>query len=246
MNPEEPPLTKRKIAFFGGSFDPPHLGHLAIARALQQALALDTVLFAPVGTQPLKPGGASASFAERVAMTRLAIADEPRFALSLVDAPGKSSRPNYSYDTLTKLAAELGSGAQIYCLIGADSLVHLRLWHRAAELPFLATFVIAARPGFALDNLAAYFPAELALDAPLVATEPNGIALLTGSVRNASDERAAFHLLPALDYEMSATTVRNLLLRGDLAACQQLLPAAVLGFLRARKLYCAETPANSR
>lgn len=213
---------------------------------MQQALALDTVLFAPVGTQPLKPEGASASFAERVAMTRLAIADEPGFALSLVDAPGPDNRPNYSYDTLTKLAAELGSDAHIYCLIGADSLAHLRLWHRAAELPFLATLVIAARPGFVLDNLSAYFPAELALDAPLQASQPNRIALLSGSLRNAAGKCAAFHLLPALDYEMSATTVRNLLQRGDLDACQKLLPAAVLDFLRDRKLYRAETPANSR
>ncbi|MGB7984809.1 MAG: adenylyltransferase/cytidyltransferase family protein, partial [Terracidiphilus sp.] len=60
------PLSGQRIAFFGGSFDPPHLGHLAIARAAQAALALDTVLFAPVGAQPLKPLGSTAAFAHRV------------------------------------------------------------------------------------------------------------------------------------------------------------------------------------
>ncbi|MGA8041301.1 MAG: adenylyltransferase/cytidyltransferase family protein, partial [Terracidiphilus sp.] len=62
----------QRIAFFGGSFDPPHNGHLAVARAALQALQLDKVLFAPVGTQPLKPHGASAGFADRLAMTQLA------------------------------------------------------------------------------------------------------------------------------------------------------------------------------
>src|SRR5580698_1179182 len=66
----------RRVAFFGGSFDPPHLGHLAIARAARKALELDTVLFAPVGTQPLKAQGATASYQDRLEMTRLAITGE--------------------------------------------------------------------------------------------------------------------------------------------------------------------------
>ena len=69
----------KRVAFFGGSFDPPHLGHLAVARAARAALELDTVLFAPVGAQPLKPQGSSAGFEHRLEMTRLAIASEPAF-----------------------------------------------------------------------------------------------------------------------------------------------------------------------
>ena len=68
--------TGRRVAFFGGSFDPPHLGHLAVAWAAQAALGLDTVLFAPVGAQPLKPLGSSASYEDRLALTRLAIAGD--------------------------------------------------------------------------------------------------------------------------------------------------------------------------
>src|SRR4051794_33636357 len=67
------PGGAQRVAFFGGSFDPPHLGHLAVARAARAALQLDRVLFAPVGAQPLKPQGSTAPFPDRVAMTELAI-----------------------------------------------------------------------------------------------------------------------------------------------------------------------------
>src|SRR5271166_4689651 len=89
-----------RIAFFGGSFDPPHLGHLAVARAARAALGLDLVLFAPVGAQPLKPRGSTAPFEDRLAMTRLAIHAEPGFAVSLADAPRPSGAPNYTLETL--------------------------------------------------------------------------------------------------------------------------------------------------
>ena len=99
----------RRIAFFGGSFDPPHLGHIGIARAAQSALQLDTVLFAPVGVQPLKPLGSTASFEDRVAMTELAIKGLPQFAICFADAPDPTGEPNYTIDTLHRLEAQFPS-----------------------------------------------------------------------------------------------------------------------------------------
>src|SRR5579863_9402032 len=125
-----------RVAFFGGSFDPPHRGHLSIADAASTALGLDQVLFAPVGAQPLKPHGSTASFADRVAMTRLAIAGEPRFALSLADAPNHTGQPNFTYETLVALHEKLGPSTELFCLMGADSFLALRHWHRGSELPF--------------------------------------------------------------------------------------------------------------
>jgi nicotinate-nucleotide adenylyltransferase len=83
-----------RIAFFGGTFDPPHLGHLAIARAAADRLRLDRVLFAPVGSQPLKQDSSVASFADRLAMVKLAITDDTRFAASEIDAPHADGQPN--------------------------------------------------------------------------------------------------------------------------------------------------------
>ncbi len=162
---EQDPGAKRRVAFFGGSFDPPHLGHLAIARAARNALCLDTVLFAPVGAQPLKPQGSTAAFADRVEMTRLAIAGEPAFELSLLDAPDPRGEPNFTLETLRKLRAEFGPSAALFLLMGADSFVSLRRWRGAAEIAFAATLIVASRPGLRLDDLAALLGNGLTLEA---------------------------------------------------------------------------------
>ena len=86
----------RRVGFFGGSFDPPHLGHLAVARAARDALQLDAVLFAPVGVQPLKREGSSASFEDRLRMTEAAILGEAGFEVSLLGRSTRlSSRENF-------------------------------------------------------------------------------------------------------------------------------------------------------
>jgi len=158
------PHSRGRVAFFGGSFDPPHLGHLGVARAAREALGLDTVLFAPVGTQPLKPHGLVAGFEDRLAMTRLAIADEPGFALSLADAPQPSGAPNYTLETLIALRAQLPSESDLFCLMGADSFAGFNRWHRAAEIPFVATLIVASRPGQLLCNLNSALPNGLTME----------------------------------------------------------------------------------
>ena len=82
-----------RIGFLGGSFDPPHCGHIALARLALERLQLDRVLFAPVAVQPLKRDRPQAGFPDRVAMTELAIEREPQMAISLVDSPHPGGRP---------------------------------------------------------------------------------------------------------------------------------------------------------
>ncbi len=117
-----------------------------------------------MGAQPLKPVGATAGFDDRVAMTRLAIAGEPGFSISLVDAPKPSGVPNFTLETLESLKEELPPDSTLYCLMGADSFVSLRHWHRAGEVPFVAPLIIASRPGEPLDDLKALLPAGLTME----------------------------------------------------------------------------------
>ena len=161
---DQQPGETRRVAFFGGTFDPPHLGHLGVARAARAALGLDTVFFAPVGSQPLKPQGTVAAFEDRLAMTRLAIAAEPGLALSLADAPKSSGAPNYTLETLLALRAQLPPDSALFCLMGADSFAAFRRWHRAAEIPFVAPLIVASRPGESLNNLDAALPQGLTFE----------------------------------------------------------------------------------
>lgn len=222
-----------RIAFFGGSFDPPHLGHLAVARAARAALELDTVLFAPVGAQPLKPQGSTAAFADRLAMTRLAIAGEPGFAISTADAPRETGTPNYTLETLKRLRAERAPGAELFCLMGADSFWGLRHWYRAAEIPFAAALIVASRPGQQIADLQPGLPAGLILESEHAAMHA-GVLLCSFNVTDATGRRAPFYLLPELDVEISASAIRRQV-AGSSAG--NLMPEPVAEYIRTHGLY---------
>lgn len=240
-------LGGSRVAFFGGSFDPPHLGHLAVARAARDALRLDAVLFVPVGAQPLKPRGSTASFADRLAMTERAIAGEPGFHVSLADAPSPGGAPNYTLETLRTLRSELPPHGSLFCLMGADSFISLRRWRGGAEIPFTASLIVASRPGQNLDDLTAFLPQGVTLEAAAPAEDassataqaPSAIELRSYQVRNASGQTAWFHLLPGLDVEISASAIRKQVRSASdvRAAGTELLPAAVADYIRARGLY---------
>jgi nicotinate-nucleotide adenylyltransferase len=233
------PSHGSRVAFFGGSFNPPHLGHLAVARAARAALDLDTVLFAPVGAQPLKPKGSTAGFEDRVAMTQLAIAGEAGFEVSLIDAPRPGDAPNYTLDTLERLRSELPADTQLFCLMGADSFLSLRQWHRAAEIPFAATPIVASRPGQALSELEAALPAGLTLtdceDCKKSGDDGRSLDLRSCQLIDATGRRAPFFLLPGLHVEISASVVRAQLSAGPLAG--GILPPAVRDYIAMRRLY---------
>lgn len=240
----------QRIAFFGGSFDPPHLGHLAVARAARAALGLDAVLFAPVGAQPLKPDGSMASFEDRVEMTRLAIAGERGFELSLADAPRGHGAPNYTVDTLERLRAGLIAGSTLFCLVGADSFAQLRLWHRAAEVPFTAHLIVASRPGLPLDDLRAKLPEGLVLQPTRQAEMPDSVsespnsALRSYTITDEAGRRAPFYVLPGLDVEISASRIREWVRAGagltgnrSKPHADALMPDAVADYIRSGGLY---------
>lgn len=204
---------------------------MAIARAALERLGLDRVLFAPVGLQPLKGGGSSAGFADRVAMTRLAIEGQAGCELSLVDSPEASGgTANYTAETLERLRTEL-PGDALYLLMGADSLRTLKRWHRAEEIPFLARLIVAARPGERLGD-----------EASIAKCMPEGIgverdeAADTYRLRNAAGAGSSLTLLPDLNYEISATAVRKAI-RAQGATEAGVIPGAVLGYIREHGLY---------
>jgi nicotinate-nucleotide adenylyltransferase len=208
-----------RVAFFGGTFDPIHRGHLRLAAAAAHTFALDEVLFAPVGHQPLKSEGAMASFPDRIEMTTLAL-DDPatrnlqpptsKFLVSTLDAPRPDGAPNYTVDTLQTLAQKYPA-ADLFVLAGADSFLDLRRWRSPDRLLALAEWIVVSRPEFPLTD------AQLA---PLSLTPA---------------QRARVHLLTTVHEDVSATELRRRLRLGD--SCPGLLPPPVSAYIRSHHLY---------
>lgn len=132
------------IGIFGGTFDPPHIGHLVIADQALTQLKLDEVWFMPVGQPPHKDSNAISDARHRVRMVQLAIGDHPAFRLSLIDVARPA--PHYSSTALELLEAQ--HPHHDWCFImGADSLQDLPHWHNPRRLIELATLAVAGRPG---------------------------------------------------------------------------------------------------
>lgn len=220
-----------RIAYFGGSFDPPHSGHLLIARTAAERLGLQRVLFVPTGRQPLKRGG-TASYADRLQMTRLLVEDQPGFEVSEVDAP-REGAPNYTVETVARLRPTLPQGAELLFLAGADSLLSLAHWRGPKELlapgRLLDGWVLAARPGFPLGDLARALPEGLSLSG----ADPRPGPVLRYTVVPGG---MPMHVLPDLRDPASATELRAALAAG---AATPALPAAVAGYIHAHGLYGA-------
>lgn len=133
------------LALLGGTFDPVHLAHLAMARAALGALKVAKVVFLPTGRTAYR-SPAVASPADRVAMLELALAGEPRFAIDRRELAPEAS--GYTVDTLRSFRAEIGD-APLWFLMGADQYEKLATWREPGEVRRLARIAIFARPGFA-------------------------------------------------------------------------------------------------
>ncbi|MCU1323117.1 MAG: nicotinate (nicotinamide) nucleotide adenylyltransferase [Acidobacteriaceae bacterium] len=174
-----------RLVLFGGTFDPIHRGHLAIASAAADAFGLDTVLFAPAGRQPLKLEGTPTPFSDRMAMVELACRSDVRFSASALDAPHEDGSANYTVDTIAALIRER-PGDQIFMLAGADSFLDLPRWREPERLLRLAEWIVVSRPGFSLDEF-------------------KGLPLPAGRV----------HRLESVHEDVSATELREKLERGE-------------------------------
>ncbi|MFG6416652.1 nicotinate (nicotinamide) nucleotide adenylyltransferase [Roseateles sp. DC23W] len=136
-----------KLALFGGSFDPPHLGHLAFARFALDALAPDRLLWLPAGRQWQKPDQIMAAGVHRVQMLKCLTAGESRFLID--DRELHRRGPSFTADTLREFAQQY-TGAELMFLIGQDQYSRLPSWYRAEVVTELATLVVVPRAGEAV------------------------------------------------------------------------------------------------
>lgn len=204
---------------YGGTFDPVHGGHLALARSARDALAAD-LSFLPAADPPHR-GQTGASGEQRADMLALAIAGERGFSLDRreLTRPG----PSYTVDTLAELRAELGPNVPLAWLIGADAFRGLPSWHRWLRLFELAHFVVAVRPGHALDALP-----------PALAEAAGGRWTDAPEALSEAPAGRLFHLDFAPRPE-SASAIRQALAAGE--GDRGWLSPAVAGYIREHGLY---------
>ncbi len=139
-----------RIGALGGSFDPPHEGHLALARAAARALGLDRVLLVPAWEPPHKPGGPTMPPDRRLALVRAAVAGDPLLGVSTLELDRAGT--SYTAETLEQLAAD-NPGAELWFIMGADQLEGFGGWSRPERIVELARLAVAARPGSADPGL---------------------------------------------------------------------------------------------
>ena len=208
------------IGLFGGTFDPIHHGHIALARAAKDRFQLGRIYFVPADTPPHKQRQPVTPYFHRYAMVVLATTGEKAFLPSLLEAPGVGTLPapsgqgqrtvhaepgaNYSIDTVRRLKASLKKSDRLFFLIGIDAFDDIAGWHEAEALFRECEFIVASRPGYSLADVANALPESLrptpAVTKPFAKQPAKGDLVLSG---------VTVHLLDNVHQPVSATAIRE-------------------------------------
>jgi nicotinate-nucleotide adenylyltransferase len=217
-----------RLGFFGGTFDPVHRGHLAVASAALEKLGLDLVYFVPTDVPPHKRGRNLTEFRHRFAMLALATAEDRRFLISLLEAD--STQPNYSIDTIRRLKHTLKPSDKLYFLIGADAFSEIASWRQPVELLSECDFVVASRPGYSLETIEEALPQSLRPEATLLKgnTEERLSRIQLGST--------TIYLLEGVDQPISSTQIRAAA-NSSVEELSKYVPRLVSEYIRKQHLY---------
>jgi nicotinate-nucleotide adenylyltransferase len=227
-----------KIAFFGGTFDPVHLGHLAIARAAADKFGLDFVYFVPADVPPHKRRRSLTEFQHRFAMLALATVDDPRFVPSLLEA--NSGHPNYSIHTVRLLKKSLRRSDRLYFLIGIDAFMEISTWKQPMELLAECDFIVASRPGHSLMELGKALPGPL---------RPSDKVLQVLRRRQAEGTivlpSTTIHLLEDVHERVSSTQIRAAAHK-SVKQLSRYVPRLVAEYIGKEHLYMANIPKREK
>ncbi len=227
-----------RVAVFGGTFDPVHLGHLAVARAAAEKFKLNQVYFVPADLPPHKLKRKLTDFQHRFAMLALATIDDKRFVPSLLDA--HTGLPNYSIDTVRRVKHELKRLDKLYFLIGMDAFKDIATWRQPEELLGECEFIVASRPGFSLADIGKVLP-ESVRPSPMVMaamkkSRSNDVFAVPG---------VTVHLLSDVHAKVSSTQIRAAASR-TIGQLSRYVPRAVAEYIKKESLYVSGAKAARR
>jgi nicotinate-nucleotide adenylyltransferase len=211
------------IGLFGGTFDPIHWGHLRSAEEVREAFVLDKILFIPTSLPPHKDGQTQTPARDRLAMVRLAVADNPTFAVSTVEIrrPGVS----YSVDTLRYFAARNRRKDRYFFILGLDAFREIGTWKDFEQLFSLCNFIVTSRPGTRTSNL---------LRGTSIAVQR---LFCYDFKQKAYKHRSGFTLqfLQLTDFAVSASDIRERV--KERKSIRYLVPSSVEAYIRKQSLY---------
>src|SRR5437868_3001261 len=220
------------IGFFGGTFDPIHHGHIAVAQAAMKRFRLGKILFVPSNAPPHKQKQPLTEFVHRYAMICLALAEagQKNFFPSLLEAPSGSEKTHYSIGTVSRLKRSLKKADKLFFLIGIDAFLDLAKWRQPEALLQECEFIVASRAGYSLSDVAAALPASL---------RPSQKILRTFKRQPARGELAlpgvTIHLLEGVNVPVSATRIRAAAARGR--KLSRMVPSSVADYISKTRLY---------
>jgi nicotinate-nucleotide adenylyltransferase len=139
------------VGLFGGTFNPPHLGHLIVAEEVRQTFSLDIIVFVPSARPPHKESSPVIDPRHRFTMTRLAIENNPRFEISDVEL--KRRGKSYTIDTIKEFKTLYGADIELFFIMGGDSIFEIETWKKPEELFRLCRVIVTTRPGFDLAKI---------------------------------------------------------------------------------------------
>jgi nicotinate-nucleotide adenylyltransferase len=216
------------IGFFGGTFDPIHRGHLAVASAAAGRFRLQKILFVLNDVSPHKQQEPITPYVHRYAMLALALAGEPRYLPSTLESPGVAV--HYSIDTVRRAKKDLKKSDRLFFIIGMDAFREISTWRQPEQLLRECEFIVASRPGHSLAEVADALPDRLRPPDKIVAPFRRSKAGGTFTHKGVT-----IHLLPEVNDTVSATEIR--------AAAQARrslggrVPATVASYIRKMHLY---------
>src|SRR5438270_6453309 len=198
------------ICLFGGTFDPVHKGHTAIARAAADEFDLKKVLFAPSDVPPHKRAQGITPYWHRYAMVAIGIEEtkDKRFIPSAIELEMNEEtgehRSSYTIETLQRLSKTLKKSDRLFFLIGIDAFMDVAKWHRAVDVLRFCEFIVASRPRFSLADVARALPASL--QPPATITKPFAKSKARGEFMHVG---VRLHLMDTVKVNVSATAIRK-------------------------------------
>jgi len=219
--------NRKKIGFLGGTFDPVHNGHLAVANHVRFTLELDSIWFIPAAHPPHKAGHADGreicGLTHRIAMLERALKGKSAFVISDIEA--KRSSPSYSIDTINLLIPQIGEKADLYFIIGVDAFLEIDTWKRYRELPTLIHFVIISRPTYSPSKVGEIIDRNF----PGYTYDPSR------EIWSSPSSRGSFILQHMEPVPISSTEIRDRVRKGK--DIRGLVPPVVEEYIRKHCLY---------